>query len=261
MILTAEDEALIKRWNDFSGKIKDRFYAVLDEAEAQCMQILSDENYKTQPLLVGWQGLKSQLHMLIQKLDDTWQNQVAPYNNYDEPWYTMQNQLYADTNEMHRRLSNREGEIMGRCSEAFYQHAIRHYNRDFLCSQCRAPITVNNDIFHAHYVTCSYCNRVNTYEPPTQIREIEWFCVDNLAAYRNREKKQQLDEATQKITSARVEEDKRKAWAELELLHKDYYTAFLQERISILPAQAAFFEKDMEGKMREFYQFKAIHTT
>jgi len=141
----------------------------------------------------------------------------------------------------------------------FYNHAISLLNEEFKCTQCSAKIEVNKGIFHAHYVTCDYCNTVNTFTPSDKILAIRWV-VDNIAKYKVIDRWDAMQKAREnyhKLRSWSPGEDMTKHKAALkarEETERAFWTGFFTERAAYLPQYKETIAYDTDVKMKFFYE-------
>lgn len=245
---------LIERWDIFLEKIEVRFNDAIAAAAPSLLNIVEQEVKDTQPFLVAWQAVRSQLLHLIHKIGDTWQETVSPQmealgysdNTIGYDWLQESSKGTMLENKLHHELSRQEIIINGQAAEIYYRKVMEQISLQFRCHQCAAPLKVAENIFRAHYHNCPYCNTVNTYEPATGVRNIEWFALNRLAAYRCLaawDEKAILQNITQTYDprSAAYHEYCKKYQAAVRV----YYEQYLQERISIMPELAASYEQDL----------------
>lgn len=254
---------LVEKWDVFLEKMNTRFEESINHAEEAVLENLVESDFDILPTTRAWQGMKSQLRDMTDKIDDTFDNKVKPQmEKYKEEWELMdQDQKGTELSEsIYERIERYEMLIEGKVGQTFYDHAIQLLNEDFNCTQCSAKLEVKKDIFRSHYVSCEYCNTVNTFTPNTKIAEIRGYAIDNIAklnainewdAYR----KSQND--FHGIRPPHGEEDKTEyteGFKKREETERTYWTKYFTERSLMLPEYKEKIEHDVTVKMRHFYE-------
>lgn len=256
--------ALVTKWEAFLSKIDARFEESLQNAEEAILENLVESDYDIHATVIAWQGIKSQINKLSDKIEDTFDNTVKPQMaEYVESWNLIdQDQKGTILREsFYERISRFELILEGKLGEAFYNHAIKHLNKPMQCTQCSAKIEVKKDIFRSHYVSCDYCNTVNTFTPNDKIAKISWV-VDNIAKYKsleawdasrlalnnyndlpNRADDDELARA-KSIEAFKIREDKERA----------FWTKFFEEKYKLSSENKDTFEHDLEVKMQFIYK-------
>lgn len=254
--------SLIKKWEDFLSKIENRFNESLIQAEAALIENLTESDYDLTPTLIAWQGMKSQIMGLADKVDETFEKKVEPKMlQYIESWELIEESQKGDElrEKIFTHLERFQQVLEGKISIKFYNHAIQYLNTDFNCSQCNAQLEVKKDIFRSHYVSCEYCNTVNTFLPNKKIAQISWV-VDNIARYKALiqwdEKQQHLNEYQKYRADSSGDELKKRidAFKKREESERAYWKVFLTERYQFLPQYEDSFEHDLEVKMKYVYE-------
>lgn len=254
--MTENIRTLLSRWDTFLANMSERFYQTVDEAEDSLRQMASGNEEDLQALLVAWAGIRQQLIGLIGRIDDTWRQQLESPMRYrtgpDFDWSVEYGKGHNLTNKLHEELSYRETTIMGKCAAIYYQKAVAAIRLNFHCKQCKAPLTVTDNIFRSHYMDCLYCNAVNTYEPGTLTRSIEWFAVDHLARYNSLPEQQVMDEALCKIDYGNY----KVGWPAYEAAYYAYWEKYLRERIRLLPELATHYDGNFKRREAELKNIK-----
>jgi len=258
-----EFTALVEKWDTFLEKIKTRFFESLVNAEEALMDNLEESNYDINPTMTAWQGIKAQLMALGDKVDTTFDEKVKPQMLQYKEHYEILDQAAKGTHLREKiifdKIDRFEIVLEGKVSLKFYNHAVQFLNEDFHCTQCSAKIEVNKDIFHAHYVTCDYCNTVNTFTPNDKISAIRWV-VDHIAKYKVIADWDAMQEAREKYNELRSwsqGEDMTKhkiALKEREDTERKFWTNFFTERAVYLPQYKETIEHDTDVKMKWFYE-------
>ncbi len=253
---------LVEKWEAFLEKIETRFQESLINAEEALLDNLVESDYDVNPTLNAWSGIKSQLMGLGDKIEDTFEETVKPQMlDYIEEWDVIDEaQKGTLLNEsIYARIERYQIVIEGKISERFYNHAIKLLNEDFNCTQCGANLEVKKDIFRSHYVSCNYCNTVNTFIPNDKIAQIRWV-IDNIVRYKVIEEWDDLQKARRdyKMMPSKADhEDKTdllEAFNKREQKERFYWQRFMKERYNLLPEFEDTYEHDVEVKMRYVYE-------
>ena len=253
---------LVEKWDGFLYKIETRFNESLLNAEDAILENLDDSDYDLTPTMRAWQGIKSQLMGLTEKIDETYDEKVAPQMlEYIEQWDAIeQGQKGTILREsIFERIERFEITIEGKVSQKFYNHAIKLLNEDFNCTQCSAKLEIRKDIFRSHYVDCQYCNTVNTFTPNDKIAQIKWV-ADNIAKYNVIDKWDAMKKAQkefQEIRNPHEDEDKTiytAGFKKREETERVFWTAYFTERSNFLPDYKETIEHDTDVKMKWFYE-------
>ncbi|MEX0272809.1 MAG: hypothetical protein AB3N16_00350, partial [Flavobacteriaceae bacterium] len=256
--------ALVQKWEIFLKKIEERFHESLVHAEEAVLENLEVSNFDLTPTLTSWQGIKAQLMQLMDKSETTFDEKVKPQMlEFIEEWEVIDEEHKGThlREAMYEQMERFEIVMEGKASLKFYEHALTLLNEHFHCSQCQAQLEVKKDIFRSHYVSCDYCNTVNTFTPNDKIAQIKWV-VDNIAKYRAigewdamREAHNQYIELPCKAThedqselleAFRLKEDKERC----------FWEKFLSERYTLLPEYKDSFEHDLMVKMKHLTEEK-----
>ena len=254
---------LVEKWNDFLDKIETRFFESLVNAEEALMDNLKESNYDINPTMVAWQGIKSQLMALGNKVDVTFDEKVLPQMLKYKEHYDLLDEAAKATHLREAIIFNKidrfEIILEGKVSVKFYNHAVKFLNEDFNCTQCSAKIEVNKDIFYAHYVNCDYCNTVNTFTPNDKISQIRWV-VDNISKYKvitdwDAMQKAREDYNQLRSWSEGEEFSKHKiALKERENTERTFWTNYFTIRSEYLPKYKETIAHDTDVKMKWFYK-------
>lgn len=253
---------LVEKWDGFLNKIETRFNESLVNAEDALLENLVDSDFDINPTLRAWQGIKSQLQGLANKIDTTFDENVKPQMlAYIEEWDIIeQNQKGTISREsMLKRIERFEIILEGKVSKRFYDYAITLLNEDFNCTQCSAKLEVKKDVFRSHYVSCDYCNTVNTFMPQDKIYHIKWV-IDNIAKYNAISEWDAMKNARksyQELRSWSEGEDFSKHKLALEKREKTerlFWEKYFTERYTLLPEHKDTLEHDVNVKMRHFYE-------
>ncbi|GEM_PF-954757 len=252
---------LVDKWDAFLKKIDSRFNESLVHAEEAIMDNLVESDYDMLPTERAWGGIKSQLQDLSKKIEKTFKKNVKPQmlayvERGDIIDQDQKGTLLGDS--FYTRIERFEIILEGKIAQKFYNHAIQFLNEDFQCSQCSAKLEVKKDIFRSHYVSCDYCNTVNTFTPNDKIAEIRWV-IENIAKYKalgEWDQKIKAHKACKNIPSLSEKEDKtdlKIAYDYWEVKEKDFWTKYFTERAAFLPEYEESIEHDVDVKMKLFF--------
>jgi hypothetical protein len=237
------------RWDAFLQKIEARVTATLDEAEPALLDMWRADRDGILAVITAWQAVQTQLQVLIGRIGSTWSEQVGPgmeAHGFTSPGYDWHEELARGevlAARLRLALARREIVIRGALGRAMHHWAITDDAFAFTCSRCKAPLHVTTDIFNAHYETCAWCSTVNTYEPSTRVRSVEWFACDAIAAADCLRLWDALQLAESDWSAARrpVPEPIRTQYRAAALAH---HRALLHARIAVNPALATTFDAD-----------------
>jgi hypothetical protein len=226
-------EQLIARWDTFLGKMRTRFHELLVQGEEAVLSSLDDNDYDYFGSLRVMQGIRMQMYNdLVQKVSETWQQQVEPLMRADGSYWAEQSYKgHALGDQMSEEIELWLYITEGKLSRKYYDHAIQLIDRDFFCTQCGSPLQIRKGFFMAQYVTCNHCSAVNTFEPETKYVTIGWNVVNSMAALH--------------------------ALEEYKVRHKDehslrrYYEKYFDERIKLMPHTAATRQQDIDFEVKK----------
>lgn len=249
---------LIQRWDTFLANIEQRFEASLGHAEEACVSQLKDSNFDYYTTIKTWMGIKAQIYQLIQKIRDTWHGKVEPQMRmHGDFWMEESRKSYELSDALTDRLGYFQLLLESKLSGMYYDHAIALANRDFNCSQCHAKLEIIKNLFRAQYVTCPYCQTVNTFEPETKFVHLSDL-VDNIARHNCLTQYNSMQEKADALRKQRNPVPE-KYWSEYEEAYFEYYTCFFQERIKLKPDAEKRLKADMERKQKEFDTYKNVY--
>lgn len=246
------DNELIQRWDAFLKKIHTRFEESLHHAEEACVSLM-DESKDYGDTMRVFLGVESQIRNLIDQIDDTWEDKVAPQMEAATDDYDIivdQRQKGSDLrHQLSLKLEDFTVYLEGTLSKQYYDHAIKIANQDFNCSQCGAKLSINPRVFRPQYVNCEYCETVNTFEPETKYAQIGWTVVDNIVAYELRDERKKLSAQYSAIREGKSngEQD----WAQYKADFLAYYERYFKRRIEFNVDYEDRFEDDMQRKTLE----------
>jgi len=251
---------LKQRWDTFLKKIDTRFKESLAHAEEACQEQLVETDYDYETVYRSWNGMKAQIYELIAKIDTVWHSKVRPEMKAIGDFYINEGFKASDTNDrLTEELFTFQRQLEGKLSQQFYDHAIQIANKKASCSQCDAELEIKKDIFRAQYITCKFCNTVNTIEPETKFMKIGWGIIDNIAAIKTQNEYEAMNKATDAISSYRGQAPA-SYWLTYENAYNVYWSSYFKERIKLSSDAIERYESDMQRKRKEFENYKEIQT-
>ncbi|MDP5229633.1 MAG: hypothetical protein NWQ38_04515 [Cellulophaga sp.] len=254
----ATKQELIQRWDGFLAKIEARFNESLVHAEEACVGQLEETDYDYYTVIRAWQGMKSQLYTLIQKIDETWHQKVEPeMRELGDFWTDESYKSSKLSDKLSLRLDKFQRSLEGNLSQRFYDHVMSKAPKHTNCSQCNAEIALKTAVFRAQYVICSFCNTVNTFEPTTQFNQIGWNIVDTIAATKTQHLFELMEEASEAIRLQRKPVDQ-KYWDDYKKAYFDYYEGYFKARIQLNTEAEARYDADMQRKTKEYEEYERI---
>ena len=252
MELDAEELEVLARMEAYCQKIEARFEISLQQAEEALKEQLIESDYDFNTTMRAWGGMKSPLNDLIASIEQTWEDRAEPELDEDSNFVIDKRWEYEARGEaLTSRLDRHENIIEGNLAQIFYDHAIQTVDEDFHCTQCKAKLSVQKDLFRSQYVTCEYCNTVNTFEPATKFAAIGWHAVDKIAALKSIAEYDTLHEVETRFhdhrppVPAALEDEYRVAYIA-------YYEKYFAERIILKPDEADRLDEDMARKLADF---------
>jgi len=253
---------LVERWDNFLHKMETRFNESLVNAKEALLDNLEESNYDIGPTMTAWFSIKHQLMALGNKVDTTFDEKVLPQMRAYKEDYDLLGQIlkarHLREEVIFKKIDLFEIEIEGEISQRFYNHAIQFLNKDFNCTQCSAKLQVRKDIFRSHYVSCDYCNTVNTFVPNDKIIKIRWV-VDNIAKYKCINEwiaKENAENEYKKLRSWREGEDISQHKIAIKKWEETYWTKYFTLRSEFLSEYAETIAHDTDVKMKWFYTEK-----
>jgi DNA-directed RNA polymerase subunit RPC12/RpoP len=256
---------LVERWEVFLKKMETRFFDLLEQAEEAVMDNLVERDFDLNPTTRAWQSMKSQLHMVIDKIHDTFDSKVRPsMEKYDKQYrFAIEESVKGDRlrEQLFHKLDRYEIELEGRLAQRFYDHAITFQNESFNCSQCGAKLEISKDIFRSHYVACSFCNTINTFKPNSKLLNIQWSVVDNIAKHHCLAEWDAMSAAYAHYHSLRDDREAQiAAIKQIESKTRAYWEKYLKERICLISEYKESYKQDLKAKMNSFAQWKETQT-
>lgn len=256
----ATKEELMARWDAFLSKIEDRFNESLAHAEESCIAQLQESDYDYETVMRSWQGMKATIRELIKKVDEVWQDKVEYEMRAVGDFWSDENIKRSElTDRLEDELGSFERQLEGKLSQLFYDHAIKLADKKQRCTQCNADIQIRNDLFRAQYITCNYCNAINTIAPETKFLKVGWGVVDNIAKIKCQAEFDAMETSIEAIQKHRGQAPS-SYWDSYEKAYFNYWERFFVERIKLNIEAKERYDNDMARKRKEFDTYKTIQT-
>ncbi len=244
------------RWNDFLKNIKTKAEALYASSDELCLKLLELNELDPNAMVNAWNAFEQNIAGLRTKVDDVFEEKVAP-SLESEGWSMASIQAYWDSsgaqlNDWMEYETIRKGaEIYYKAANLILKKKKKILNTESKCTQCSAALPVQDNIFRSCYIECDFCQKVNTFEPGSQVRNVEYFCLHHIAHYHHLEKE---------IIYLRLNNQMRENnFEDINLMHKtenalyEFSTDYLKERNKIIPALQSDFKRDLKAKMDSFY--------
>ncbi len=245
-------EALETRWTGFLTKARERFEAVMAESLEGCAALLEQTGGDTITASNAWTGMRLRALTLAGKIEETWSQQVQDqFIAADVP------ESRRDANFAKARALRDWMEVeLERVEIAIFANGLRSMlesaraeQAELRCSQCGGELGIGLTLRTAE-VVCSRCRALITVEPGPRARMAE-----ALGHYLWREAtwdlwlaKQAAETACKRARGTHL--DLLQAW---ELAELQYLSAWLRERAKLMLGADQEFDKDLIGRMRQFY--------
>lgn len=245
-------EALEARWDGFLSKARERFEAVMNESLEGCAALLQQTGGDTITASNAWTGMRLRAITLAGKIEETWSQQVqdqfiaadTPTGRLDANFAKAE----ALRDWMDIEIERVEIKIFADGLRSMLESA-RAEQAELRCSQCGAELPIGLSLRTVE-VNCSRCGALISVEPGPRARMAE-----ALGHYLWREatwelwlKKNAAESASKRARGTHLH--LLQAW---ELAELEYLSAWLRERAKLMVGAEKEFDKDLIGRMRQFY--------
>ncbi len=250
-------DALDARWDGFLAKLRERFEEVMAESQAGCAALLHQTGGDTMPVSNAWTAMRMRALGLQSKVEETWSAQVqdqfiaAGASSAQLDRALARGEALRDWMEV--EVERVEIEIFASASRSLVQLAEAE-QAQLRCSQCGAvllgPGTSIRVTLRAIDLACSHCRSLNTIEPGPRARMAEamahyFWREATWDAWLAKHEAERAHRKARGTTLALLQ-----AWERAEL---GYWRAWLGERAKLMPGVEKDFDKDLIGRMRQFY--------
>ena len=245
-------DALDTRWNGFLTKIRARFDDLMRESVAGCAALLEQTGGDTVPVSNAWQGMRVRALGLQSKIGDTWSDSVQDkfhdieaYKRADAAWRRAEDLSDAIEVELERTETSIFADATRRLltMAAAEQAALR-------CSQCGAVLPAPVAL-RAIELACPHCRSANTVEPGPRARMAEAMAhhIWREACWSQWLAKHHAERVAREARTASLAQ--LQTWEGAEI---DYLSAWLRERATLMPDTTASLDKELRGRLHQFYQ-------
>jgi hypothetical protein len=259
VVTTSDDRAAAarERWTAFLDKVEAHVRDLLARAAPALPLLVDLKQFDTTPFANALTAVRLQAGEAIRRIETTWSQKAsatlleALEGEPDAPA-----QLEAELQrgeerrwQLERLLREAEVNIAAEAARKLLAEAQRVLAQRFACSQCQAALPLRQQFFRSYYVTCSYCNTVNTFEPGLTARMVEHFAVHALAeAGAQPEYFRHLDAEQRKNA---------RPLAERIAAYRTYVDKYLEARLSYLPEDRANLDVDRQAKLDAYLKTAA----
>lgn len=227
-------EDLIKRWDAFLSRIKDRFNEILAQTDEPLKDVIDNLQYDNVMIHNIKTGLYNQtVIQLNRKVEEGWekmQTQIDKSGNYD--LIDSQSKKLNDIMQwMEDEFTRFEINLFAKAAEKILDNVKRHIDESKMhrCTQCAGELPIKIYSFMAVNIKCESCGSVNTYQPDDRIRALEYYVINPLA------EKYAMEE---KINGRK---DKN--------AQKEYYKKFYTYLMDNVPDKKDFYKRAMDERL------------
>ncbi|PRQ01028.1 hypothetical protein ENSA5_27100 [Enhygromyxa salina] len=245
-------DALDARWDGFLAKIRERFDLLMSESLAGCAALLAQTGGDTVPVSNAWQGMRMRGLGLQAKISDAWNDQVQDkyhdaeaYDQADAAWARAEHMI----DEIEIELERVETKIFADALRSLLTMAATE-QAALRCSQCGAELE-SAVYLQTVELNCRHCGALVTIEPGPRAR-----MAVAMAHHLWREacwplwlERHRADKAARDARTPTLE--LLQAWEEAEI---NYWSAWLRERAKLLPNTTAELDKELRGRLHQFYE-------
>lgn len=243
---------VVTRWDAFLSKIEGAFEEMLSDARLGCLELARAN--ETVAMSNAWQGVRSEVFALTERIGTTWQRQVqAAFEQSGLEGAALHAQEERGRmleRSMLHRFERKEIELYGEAGEFVLDRARNEEGREFKCTQCGAALPLPARALRSVHVTCEYCRAVNTFEPGSHVRAVEHFCGHHLSQRAALEQWEAMRAAERLRRDTRGETPE--VGAELERTTRAYWQAYFAARAQLLPELEQDVAREVEARMRGF---------
>lgn len=263
---------LVERWAGFRSKISERVRETLSQAGEILPQLLDYQQFDTIPFANAWSGIHTQTNALIDKIESTWQNTVSPgweawqseeedrlsdageelepfHQQFYHIYYGEQQKGIQCMQQLEKELRSHEVKTFAEAGRKLAAKAREILSGDFSCTQCQAPLLVQENFYRSYYQVCPYCQTTNTFEPGSIARMVEHFALDPIAEEKALEEYGRYHDLLQQFKAQREDEPATTTAAQVLEAYTGYIEVFLKARISMIPVYQERYEADRKAKI------------
>jgi hypothetical protein len=182
--MTAEE--LIKRWDNYLGKLKERYFEIIKQAEEPLNEVIENLQYDNVVII----NIKTALHnqtveQLYKKAEEGWskmQGEIMKAGLFTQI-KGQSNKMVVFRDWMETDFTRFEVNLFARAARKILDNVKKHIDEKKIhrCTQCAAELPINIYSFMAINIKCESCGSVNTYQPDDRIRALEYYVIEPLA--------------------------------------------------------------------------------
>jgi len=229
-------EELVTRWETFLGKLRDRYFEVIQQADGPLNDVINNLQYDN----VIIHNIKTGLHnqtviQLTEKAEEGWNKMDAEMLKYGKLFWNQKSgehqKLDAFRQWIDIEFQKFEIGLYARAARKILDNVKQHIDEKKMhkCTQCGAELPINVYSFMAVNIKCDSCGSVNTYQPDDRIRALEYYVLNHLA-----------DEKAME-TKLRARYDKN--------AQKDYYKIYYGFLMETVPDKKEFYQRQMDERL------------
>jgi lipopolysaccharide biosynthesis regulator YciM len=229
-------EELVTRWDTFLGKLNDRYFEVMQQAEGPLNDVINNLQFDNVIIHNVKTGLHNQtVIQLTQKAEEGWDKMDAEMLKYGKFFWNQKSDQHKklDTFRQWIDIEFQKFEIglYARAARKILDNVKHHIDEKKMhkCTQCGAELPINVYSFMAVNIKCDSCGSVNTYQPDDRIRALEYYVLNHLA-----------DEKAME-TKLRAKYDKN--------AQKEYYKIYYGFLMETVPDKKEFYQRQMDERL------------
>lgn len=288
-------EATEQRLDAFLVKLAQRAQELLNGFEQEAVNIRRNDTIYGQAYSRFLAATRGQVQKLREKVKEVEETQIMPvfYRNctqsslagFSSMVYEWRNRCQAKILQWEEQLYARESAAIERAEwqdyETVFQSHLQQYHAEkekVYCKQCGAKLAINQVYYYTVYITCTFCQTQNIFNPGTSARQLE-DTARKLAEQRSRpvleqqqfyqqrerdlymqahelqlslihEKNNQIIKEKQQAI-ARLEEQRQEAVVKAPQLMEEYHRSVFDELNNLLP--------DLREHHEKFYRAITTH--
>ena len=179
-----ELKELQQRSQVFLQKLKVKANELEAEALSIAQSVYDEDTERYKRAFYNFElGIKGQFKSIRDKANEIYKKQIMPRRGgWDSQGdycnlYNETAQLFQDfDNEIQNQMYSIFDSVQKISPEVYLKQALDEYEQvkdAFSCSQCGAPIHIDQLYFVSTYIPCPYCKTQNTFVPSTRMGEVE----------------------------------------------------------------------------------------
>ncbi len=247
--------AVLDRWSSFHRQLFERFTALMTEAEQGCATLLSQQDDDPAVMANAWTAMQGRASDLGMRLEDTFTDQVEPYLDEldvdEDTCDRLRAELDALQDRMEIELEATRLRVFAGAARTLWARALKQASPQLSCSQCAAPVAAPATLCSVN-VSCPHCGSLVTYEPGARVRMLEHVAVHPLAEEQAWPQWLEMRRAEQRLHASR--EETLPLLQAYERAQLAYWHTYLRAKAALLPRVAADFDRDLRGKMQQWYE-------